>query len=294
MDNLKDFEKILRNKIGSSLKKPISARLGYMNNNGEIFLKIPESRNDQPNKYYFHEGAGIGFQGEAFLQSGALQKWQIRYGTPIRIKQDPLTDEWEIIGLDTKYADRFFEGVSQDEPNILNYKNIGMGLLIANEPANMFCRVLGGFYNLPESVYINTQSTVDWSSVPHNTNIPTNHLESRCVLVQIDSSTLSLTYKYGQIFPTHFNFSRLLEVDDNSGIFLPKEDDDCIRVGYIKLISGMTNITNELILPAQSYLVTKSVGQTNENYGILDKILVDKVTGEVVVDKITGTVVYTE
>lgn len=282
------FKEDLKNVLGDAIRRPISARLGYKNDQGEILRKVPQDRTDQPNKYYFHEAGGTQFQGEAWLQPSALSPWQRRYNAPIRIKKDPLSGEWEIVGVDSRYAEQFFDGVSQDDGVIYPYSKLAPGLLTTTIPLSMTARVLPALYRLSDSSkYFETLKTIDWGEAPHNSNIPTRTIRARYVLVQVDFANDTLGYKYGLEFPSAYSFRQVLALDGNSGTYIPQPDTEQFSSGYIKLQGGMTEISQDNIIPLQQYVtLTSEEGVASA----LDSIVTDG--GSVVVDSETGNVVY--
>lgn len=271
--DLENFKQALRVIIGDSIRKPISARLGHQDSAGVIYIKVPAERTDQPSKYYFHEAGGTSFQGEAFLQPGALASWQIRYNAPIRVKKDPLSGEWEIIGIDARYAAQFFNETAEDDNLIFGYSNIAPGLLTQTEPTSMKAKVLAGAYRYANTWrYYETQDTVDWSVSPYSSNIPTTNNKAKFVLVQLSFSDGSLSYKYGSEIPGSLTNKQAYTLNLNAGddSILPALDEGYFRCGYIKLIRGMTKITSSgNIWAIQDYL-TNGAAPGN----ILDKILV--------------------
>lgn len=288
-DDLKRFKDALTQSIGDTIRKPISARLGFKDNNGAIYVQVPSSRTDQPNKYYFHEAGGTSFQGEASMQPSALKDWQVRYGTPIRIKKDTISGEWEIVALDVRYAQQFFNNVTEDDMAVYDYSKLAPGLLTATEPSSMSTKVLFGAYRLGDRFkYISTKNTLNWGVSPNNTNIPSSPQMAKYVLVQLNFTTEELEYKYGDEFPSQISFSQVVVLDDNTGTYIPQSDSGKFRAGFIKLNYGMTSIKRGNIVPVQEYIAIQSpdAGQT-----ALDTIITWG--GNVVVDVLTGNVVYT-
>ncbi len=282
----------LRQTIGDSWRKPIAARLGYQAEDGVTYVPVESERTDEAFKYYFSEAGGTSFQGEAFLLSGALEKWQIVYGAPILIRRNVLNSEWEITGIDSRWAAQFFDGVDQDDGVIITYPKVGMGLLTQASPPSMKALVLSGAYRYGQVTRIyETQSTVDWGVAPYNSYVPAINLKQRYVLVQIDFATGLLGYKYGSeiasaVTPMQAYQANIALGDDS---ILPAVDSGYFRSGYVRLTKGMTRITKANLWPLQDYLILGGSGP-NEVANVLDKIVTSG--GEVVVDSLTGNVVY--
>lgn len=289
-NELRQFREEMLEILGSTIRKPIAVRLGYRNSSGETFVEVPDTRTDQPSKYYFHESGGTSFQGEAFLQTGALQPWQIRFNTPILVRQNPLNKIWEITGIDTRYAAQFFADVDQDDGVFIPYNKLAPGMLTSTRPPGMSALVLAAAYTIgDEWRYYRTQETIDWTG---HAQIPSTSGKARYVLVQIKFSDGTLEYKYGSEIPAYF--SHLQTYDYNLSVggntVLPLQDDSYFRAGYIRLVNGMTAITRRNhIWTLQEYLNSGSGSTSN-----FDKIVVDPTNLEVVVDPTNYTVVYTE
>ena len=288
-DEIRRFKDALGNAFGETIKKPFAAKLGFQNADGERFIEVPSNRTDQPNKFYFHEAGGTSYQGEAFMQPGALKDWQIMFGTPIRIKRDPLSKEWEITALDSRYAQQFFDGVTQDDTAVYGYNKLAPGLLTTTIPISMQAKVLFGAYRLGDVFkYVPTITTIDWSVSPYNTNIPTSPLQARLVLVQVNYDDGILEYKYGDTFPSPLSFSQIITLDANTGTYIPQADAGKFRAGFIRLNYGIIEIKRDNIIPLQEYLAIQS---PNAGQNALDTIITWG--GDVVVDSISGSVVYT-
>ena len=287
------FKTALRTVLGDTLRRPKAARLGYQNESGESFLEVPRQRSDEPQKYYFHEAGGTSFQGEAFLQPGALPSWMIRYGTPVQIKKDPLSNQWEIIALDSRFGAQYFIGTDQDDGVFIPYNKLAPGMLTQTVPSSMQARVLAAAYS-SEGVlrYYETQNTVDWSVAPYSTNIPTTNLRQKFVLVQLEYATGILSYKYGVVVPSSWSNKQAYDANIVAGddSILPQVDTGNFRAGYVKLVYGMTRITRtDNIWAIQDYL---SLGSGGGKAAIINSIVTDPVDGSVVVDPVTGNVVF--
>lgn len=295
-EQLNKFKEKLKVVLGNSIKKPSAARLGYRDSTGATYLQVPQERTDQPNRYYFHEAGGTSFQGEAFLQPGALSPWQIRFGTPIRVRRDPLSGEWEIVAIDSRYAVQYFNGMEQDDGIFMPYEKLAPGMLTQTEPLTMKARVLAGAYRVGDDwKYIETQETVNFGIAPYNANIPTTVNKAKAVLVQLNFATELLEYKYGAEIPSSLNFVQAYQVNktlgDNS--ILPTPDANKFRCGYLRLVYGMDRINRRgNIWTLQEYLASGGAVSDATAGSILDRIVTDDVTGEIVVDSETGNVVY--
>lgn len=291
IEQIERFKKSLKEVFGDAIRVPVSARLGWQDETGATYLQIPAERSDQPNRYYFHEAGGTGFQGEAFMQPGALQAWQIRYNAPVRIRKDPISGDWEIIGIDSRYAAQFFSGAGANDTALVAYQNLAPGLLTQTDPASMKAKVLAGAYRMGAAWhYYDTQDTVNWGIAPYSSNVPATNGTARYVLVQLSFTTGALGYKYGATIPsTLANFQAYaMNVSRGDNSIMPAVDDGYFRCGYIRLVRGMTKITSSgNIWAIQDYL---NIAPDSSPANILDLIVVDE-NGDVLTQN--GSVVYT-
>lgn len=289
------FKDAMRRTIGYSIQKEQPKRLGFQDSEGSTLLLVPAGRRDQPDQYYFHEAGGTGYQGQAFLQPGALEDWQIRYGTPILIKRNAVSGEWEITGLDTRYAAQFFNDVDVDSRLIVTYENIAPGLLTSTDPNSMQARVLSGSYRSgAQKKFFETQLTVNWGEAPANSNLPQTSSTSRYTLVQLDFETGGLSYKYGNNFPSTLSRGQIFNINQEEGnnLYFPQPDTDFFACGYIRLSTKQIQISRQDIWPLQDYLSLGGAGSPNVATDVLNRIITKKSDGHVLTSKITGNVIY--
>ena len=181
-----EFKSRMKDVLGDVIRKPISARLGYIDDEGQEFLDVPTTVADQPSQYYFSNAGGQAFVGQAYLQDGAIAEWQLRVGAPIRVKKDVINDTWEIIGLDVLYSAEYFDGVDQESLTLIPLRRFAPGLLTSTIPQSMRVRVIEGYYDVGDSEeYVETLESVDWSILPDSANVPAVG-RAVFVLVQVD------------------------------------------------------------------------------------------------------------
>ncbi|RMG98653.1 MAG: hypothetical protein D6706_06805 [Chloroflexi bacterium] len=282
------FRQALERAFGGTIQRPIPARLGFRDNTGAIHIRVPSDKTDQPDKYYFHEAGGQGFHGEAYLQTGALADWQIRFGAPIRIMRDVLSGEWTIAGIDHRFAQQFFSGVSETDEKLYFYEHLAPARLYPTDPNSMQARVLAAYYRVDDNYYyVPTMTTVDFGSAPHSANIPSSKTRARLALITVSPQTASLGVYYGSEFPATYKIDAIASLDGGTGTYLPPPSTGEFVAGYVKLAGGMVAITTAHIIPAQQYLSMASSTGTQQ---LFDNIVTDG--GDVVVDDISGTVTY--
>lgn len=258
---LQQFEEQLVDLFGDVIRKPIFAKLGYQDENGTKFIKVPEADTDLPRQYYFRESGGQSFVGQAYLQDGALEKWQIKYNAPIRVRKDPLTGDWEIIGIDARYASEFFENPDSNNFEYVDIDQINASLLRETNPVSMkvILSPTAWTYDVRWK-YTGVLTTADFSQSPQSAQIPTDPSKVRYALVQFNFDAVSLSYKYGKLISSSLSHEQAYEIQLSSGIqdiFLPP-DVGYFRCGYIRLNNGMTAITNTKHIWSVQEFVTKT------------------------------------
>lgn len=258
-----DFKSRMKDILGDTMRKPISARLGYIDDEGQEYLDVPTTIADQPSQYYFSNAGGQAFVGQAYLQDGAIAEWQLRVGAPIRVKKDVINDTWEIIGLDVIYSAEYFDGVDQESVTLIPLRRFAPGLLTSTIPYSMRAIVIGGAYDVGDEFrYVNTLETVDWSTSPYSANVPDVGL-AVFVLVQIDVNNGVLEYKYGSEMPASTTFEQAYNFQISNSLtgILPEKDVGRFRCGYVKLAGGMTAIDRRKnIWSIQQVLGSSSTG----------------------------------
>lgn len=241
---LQKFSSAFRDALGTTIKKPLSAKLGYQDENGQIFLEVKKEDANQPLQYYFSSAAGQSFVGQAFLQSGILSPGELRYGAPIRVEQDVVNGAWKITGLDPLFAAEFFDGVDLEETTLIPLRRFEPGLLTSTIPYSMKAKVIEGVYDVGnEFKFIQTLDTINWGTVPHNSHVPAVGI-ARFVLVQLDVESETLSYKYGVEVPASMTFQQAYQYQKMAGVadILVGKDEGFFRCGYIKLMGGQTAI----------------------------------------------------
>lgn len=276
-DNLNSFESELHASFGDVIRKPMSAILGFKNDEGTILVKVPDDQASQPSTYYFTSAGGQSFVGQAYLRDGVIAEWQLKYGTPIRVKKDVLNDTiWEITGLDLVYANEFFRGVDSENVEIIPLSRIEPGLLTSVSPGALKAQVMGGVYDIgDEWIYVETQETINWGVAPNNAYLPGNG-KARFVLVELNPTTKTLNYKYGDMVPASTTFSQAYTQQGwaTTEVVLPSKTAGYFRCGYIKLIGGQTIIDRRSIWSSQQILGS-SVNSSTLLSSILGAIVTD-------------------
>ena len=256
-DNLNTFSANLEHALGDTIRKPMTASLGYKDENGNIYIKVPDDQSSQPNLYYFTQSGGQSFVGQAYLREGVIASWQLRLNAPIRVKKDVLNPTiWEITGLDMLYANEFFRGVDSENVDIIPLSRFEPGLLTSTVPGSMAAQVMAGVYDFgDEAISVPTQKTIDWSTAPNTTHLPSDG-KARFVLVELDPVDSLLYYKYSDEVPasTTFEQAYIQQGWATTEVVLPPKTSGRFRCGYIKLISGQLLIDRRSIWSSQQIL----------------------------------------
>lgn len=251
------FERDLREAFGDHIRRPKSALLGWIDENGIIFLEVESEDADRPNRYYFTEIGEEGGWGIAVLSEGKLTKSQRRYGTPIKLKPDEAGGrEWVIIGVDDVRAVDVGENLPETPSVTVESRDIQLGLIAPLDPPQMQAVVKAGLYRYGNrQLYIEDTLTVDWSAGSPALNIPTTTGKCVFVLVQIDFDDTTLSYRYGSEVNSALTIPAAFKLQQQLGIetVVVPPDQGMFRCGYIKLANGMTAITREHIWAAQEF-----------------------------------------
>lgn len=252
------FKKELTTILGNTVRKPKSVRLGTVDSNGSYLVKVPDNIADEPNEYYFHEVGATSFRGKATLKIENVPHNYLRYGAPIRIQRDILTNRWEIIGLDTTLFNKYFENVALEEVSLFSYENIAIGLVRATTPASLQVVITSGSYATGTTwKYIETLFSVDWGQAPDNANVPSTSGRQRFVLLSIDPELETIVYNYGNEHDIGLSALGALQIDKGNGnhdLMPIPADTNYFRSGYVRLYNGMTQIISTDILPLQDFL----------------------------------------
>lgn len=239
----KQIKNAFKDVLGHRLKTPRVVALGYEDEDGVQVLKVPNDASDSVGKYFIHELPGKqAFVGEAYLEPGRLPAGYIRYGMPVRVQYDPLYNDWTITGTDPVQTAEYVAGVDLSPQEPLSLGLFQPGLLDQTAPASMKAVVYGAPYTSALGFdWWETQETQDFTG---DGNIPTTNDTARYCLVQLNELDGTLDYKYATATCnarlTHQQ-AKLL-ADDGTGNVVPDADSGYWRVGYIKLINGMTEI----------------------------------------------------
>lgn len=253
------FKNEMLNAFGNSIRKPISARLGVVDEDGNYIVKVPDEQSDEPNEYFFSEIGSTSYKGKAQLKTGTIPYQYLRYGTPIRVIRDILSNRWEIIGVDNTYFQQYYSGVSIEETTLYSYSQLAMGLLRATTPPSMQIVVLQASYNVGNQwKYIDNLFSVDWSQAPNDAYIPSTSGKQRFVLVSISFDTESLTYEYGDEHDIGITLQMAMLTDaaNNNSALVPIPDSSTnFRSGYIRLYNNQSIIQDKIdVFPMQDYL----------------------------------------
>lgn len=257
----RDIKAGLKQVFGNRLRLPRVVALGYEDETGQQILRVPGTESDAVGKYFIHELPGRqAFVGEAYLNPGTLAPGLLRFGTPVRVNYDALYNEWVIIAPDPKQTNEYVDGVDLTPPEPTPLSMFQPGLLDATAPPSMRAVVNGAPYSFGRTFnWWSTQQTQDFTG---NGNIPTTNDTARYCLIQLDVTTGALTYTYAtNTCNARLTHQQALQIADaGSGLVVPQPDATHWRVGYIKLIHGMTSIQRKIHIWAVQEVFTFGSG----------------------------------
>jgi len=244
----------LRGGIGTVIEESVPVTLGWIDENGNRQLKVPDDKTDGVQKYYFTRAAEEP-PGEAHnLGLNPLLPQFIKFGAPIYVSRAGTGKrEWYINGLQPGEAAEFFGGRTQADPTPVYLEQFVPGLIGITSPASMRVQVFGAPYTLNgEFKWIGTRISSDMTA-----EIPATDGQAKYALVQIDFATATVDLQYGTEFDAALTHQQAWTTDGGSGTLFPQPDRDKFRAGYVKLISGMTAVQRAHIWAVQE-IYTKS------------------------------------
>jgi len=234
-DSRRHADKIIR-AVGTNLAATRPARLGNPTDNS-----VEVEGADRDGLVWVH-GLGANPQGAEPALNDAIAPKNLIYGAPVRVKQD--VNGLIIVSRDMEFWDRFFAGVSHHDQNPVYISQIMYGTLQPDTPTkSMKALVIGAVYTQADtSYYVADQLTGDFSSGVLDTEsnsitVPTTNTRAIGILVQLDVTTGTLSYKQGSEFDANLSHATAF----TAGLY-PDRDAERFRCGYIRLVKGMTAI----------------------------------------------------
>lgn len=272
------WQGVLEQSYGTSIKEAEIMLLGH-----PITLQIPVSASDVDvvGAVYCH-ALGDDSQGVTIvLNPSGMNLKHLIPTTPVRVKK--VGNDYELVGLAGRLALEFLHGVALAEQSQVELAQLMFGVAQPTQPASMRLIIRGAPYHVGGTLYATVdQYTVDFSDSPLDVegdaiDIPTVNLKAIGVLIQIDPSMGTLSYKQGAQFDSELSHVQAL----NAGYY-PQKNSGFFSVAYARLVKGITMLTGKQIYNVPEFL----------NSGFNADTIVTDLYGNIMVDSF-GNVVTT-
>lgn len=230
MDEIKRGALTLRQIIGDALSRPIPALIGNPTT-GAVYANTSLTQ-------VFVHGTGEVPGGVTTAQL-ALSREEVRYGRPVLLRRTK--NGYTVISVDAAPdAVYMADFVQDDSPRPVYVDNIIWGTLHLAPSGGMRALVAGAFYGAER---VKDQLTADFSTSPLDTSsnaidIPTTPNRAIGVLVQVNATTGTLSYKQGAEFDAALSHAQAFDAG-----YYPDADSGRNRIGWLRLTYGMTAFT---------------------------------------------------
>ena len=223
-------------RVGEHLKKPRRAVIG----NPVTQDVFATDTNYSDNMLVWIHFAGSDTSGYVTALRGNMRGGELFYGRPVMVKRND-SGMYYIVGVDATDDAIFSEGIDEvhdQQPVQLNQIMYGTMHPVTS---TLSVTVANAMYGID---WVSDQTTDDFSSGTvqdtsgSNIVVPTNNNRAIAVLVQVQSSTGTLTYKQS----SEFNASLSLQLAYKNSL-LPEPDSGRYRVGYLRLAAGISEFT---------------------------------------------------
>lgn len=250
--------------IGTQIAAEVTARLGHPLTN-----KVKVTSGSQVGKYYIH---GLGANPDSFYYASNTANVPEKYGSIVFVKRKS-DGEWHITGLSPENAIYEKDSKGNDFNPIYRDQFISGGLAAIGTGAVHY---FGTYYRIGDTIYETLdQDTGDFvagaqvDTLAATIDMPTTNGMAKVVLVQIDPTDNSLSYKQSVEFNAGFSWKQI-----KTGSYMPNPDASNFVAGYVKLVAGQTIITqdNVLSLPdlftyGTSVLSSNDIDNDSDVYG---------------------------
>lgn len=260
----------LRNALGGAIQKPLLVRLG---NRDRTAVFVPTDETDTPEEVYVHELPGHpSFEGTAYIEGAAgIDTTRLIAGTRVKIAYSDEEDAWTVVGVAARLNSEFMHGVDigKTAPDPVTQGQILPGLIDITDTPTMTVRVLASWYTANSvSYYIETQVSTDFTA-----NIPATNGEARYALIMLDAPDNVLSYSYGTTFDASLQHQAAYSADGGLNNIFPLVDVGVFRIGWVRLVAGMTSIARSHIWAAQELITAGGSGAefilTDDNGDVL-------------------------
>ncbi len=254
MIDYENLSKALVQADGDNASDPVSARLGNSAlDDDQDRIKVPLTETDQPGMVYVFDVIGLDDGVTQALNSGPgkLSDRDLVYGRYILLKKRGTG--YVVHGVDYQRDAEYIANVNLPTPGSIKVGQLDWGLLQPTTPRSMRALVSMAVYDGDKLVQ--TQETIDFTS-----DIPAGAGDALAVLVTVNPTTQVLDYTLGLL-----EFDATISHTDAFEDYYPLNTDPDLRtVGWLKLINGMTAITEgRHIFAAQQILGGSGGGSTS-------------------------------
>lgn len=219
----------LQQMAGFALAKPIRAVVG-----NPVTRAIENLADGRANAVFIH---GVGNEPESTVTAlSKISPRDLLYGTPVTVRRT--TNGYVIESIDED-ADAYFAGAESRNNQVPVYLNQILYGTLHPEPPTGSLRVLCVGAML-DGTYVDDQFTAEFDSSPTDTDgnsidVPTTNGRALAVLIQVDAQTATLSYKQSVEFDATLNLIQAYKAG-----LLPNADVTRHRLGYVKLVAGMS------------------------------------------------------
>lgn len=189
-----------------------------------------------------------------------LPKESLVYGAPVLVRKT--VNGYVITTKDFDRWGKFWQGADAHDQQPVYLSQLMYATLQPTVPSpSMKVMVIGGMFTQDDVSYrVPDQETADFSTSPDDVDsvsidIPTTNTRALGVLVQVDVTTNTLSYKQGSEFDSNLTHTQAFDAG-----YYPDKDEKRFRVGYVRLVKGMTEINYNHLWQAPELLTNGGGG----------------------------------
>lgn len=221
--------------LGTSIRPKIPAVVGHPNDQSLVYA----TDNDEPGLVWVHggnlSGAHLAYNEMPYAREHLV------WGSYVKLEQG--VNGYIIVSMDAEYSGIFFDGYTPQDQKPVYMEQIMYGTLQPNpdtsNPMKALC--IGA---IVDDTRLKDQLTGDFSTgtvqdtSAANIVIPTSGNTALGVLVQRVVSSGEVQYKQGSEFSSLLTHKQAFDAG-----YYPTKDTGTFRLGWIKLVNGMTSIS---------------------------------------------------
>jgi hypothetical protein len=244
-DMVKDFQQQLQGRIGTSLMKPIAATIGNPTDDSVFASGTNRSADTE---VYIHLLTSDDPTSYTTALRGAFTRADIYYGRPVTVVVNDAGD-YVLYDVDSTRDAEYSVGIDQlDNQKPVYLKQVMEIGTLHPIAGSLKFRVTSGmfgedYYSGGDSADFSTGTVQDLT--PANITIPTTNGQAKGVLVQLDATTGTLEYKQSSEFSAILSLAQAYKAG-----LLPLPDATSYRLGYFKLVKGITQFSYDHIWEA--------------------------------------------